>query len=130
MSVFQRIVTEIHEGMPLYTPVTRAQFEILSIDRNKGMLVFHVGTKTRIKVPRACWNGIPNFLRGKDWVRIGARHDVAPSGTLEEYLDKFWSEGKTHASAANYVASVLDYLGIVVLDRNRPSKIRLNPNQP
>ncbi len=125
MSVFERILKEIHEGIDLYTPVYRKPFTVDSIDAENGMVIFFVGTKTRIKIPRACWDGIPSFLRGKDWVKIGARHNTAPLGTFEEYLDQYWKQGKTHASGASYVVPVLEHLGIVEVDHSIPSKVRL-----
>jgi len=128
MSVFEKITREIHSGMVLYTPVRRARFTIEPFETDK--VIFLVGAKTKIKIPRACWDGIPNFLRGKGWVMIGSRHDAAPSGTLEEYLDQWWSEGKSHASGASYVVPVLEHLGIVEVDHNLPSKVRLSSNQP
>ncbi|MFP3985194.1 MAG: hypothetical protein ACLFU9_04420 [Candidatus Bathyarchaeia archaeon] len=93
MSVFEKITREIRAGETLRTPVRNAPFTIDSI--NTKHVVFFVGAKTKIKIPRACWDGIPNFLKGKDWVKIGARHDIAPNGTFEEYLDQYWSEGKS-----------------------------------
>ena len=128
MSVFEKVTREIHSGMVLYTPVRRASFTIDSVETDK--VVFFVGAKTRIKIPRACWDGIPTFLRSKGWVMIGSRHDTAPSGTFEEYLDQWWSQGKTHASGASYVVPVLEHLGIVEVDHNMPSKVRLSSNQP
>ena len=122
MSVFERIMKEIHSRMVLYTPVDRHSFKIFF---DKEEVVFFVGAKTRIKIPRACWDGIPSFLRGKDWVKIGARHNTAPLGTFEEYLDQYWKQGKTHASGASYVVPVLEYLKIVEVDHNRPSKVKL-----
>ena len=123
MSVFEKVTREIRAGMALRTPVRNAPFTIDSKDAKH--IVFLVGTTTRIKIPRACWDGIPNFLRGKGWVKIGAKHDVAPSGTFEEYLDQYWSEGKSHASGASYVVPVLEHLGIVEVDHRIPSKIKL-----
>lgn len=123
MSVFEKVTREIHAGMTLRTPVRNAPFTIDSIDAKH--VVFFVGAKTRIKIPRACWDEIPDFLRGKGWVKIGAKHDVAPSGTFEEYLDQYWSEGKSHASGASYVVSVLEHLEIVEVDHRIPSKIKL-----
>jgi len=125
MSVFERITTDLRSGMVLTTPVERVQFTINSIDAEKGMVVFSVGAKTPVGIPRKCWNGIPDFLRGKGWVLIGSRYDTAPIGTLQEYLDQWWSEGKTHTSDAGYVASVLEYLKIVEVDHCRPSKVKL-----
>ena len=67
----------------------------------------------------------PIFLEAEDGIEIGAKHDVAPIGTFEEYLDQFWEEGKTHASGASYVVPVLEHLGVVEVDHTIPSKISL-----
>jgi hypothetical protein len=123
MSVFEKVTREIRAGMVFHTPVRNASFTIDSIDAKH--VVFFVGAKTRIKIPRACWDGIPHFLRGKGWVEIGGKHDVAPSGTFEEYLDQYWSEGKSHASGASYVVPVLEHLELVEVDHRIPSRIRL-----
>lgn len=129
MTVFDRIMKEIRSGTVLYTPVQNRQFTIKSVDAEK--LVFFVGAKTKIEVPKACWNGIPDFLKGRDWVRIGAKHECTRKvliGSLERYLDE--CPNKTSASAGSYVASVLKHLKIVEVDHQRPSKVRLNLNQP
>jgi len=124
MSVFEKVTREIHSGMVLYTPVGRARFTIGSVETDK--VVFLVGaTESKIKIPRVCWDGIPAFLRGKGWVKIGPRHDTAPTGSFEEYLDQWWSQGKTRRSGASYVVPVLEHLGIVEVDHNKPSKIKL-----
>ena len=123
MSIFEIVLKEIHEGMILHTSVERVQFEIKSVDSDK--LVFSVGAKgTLIPIPMAIWNDIPNFL-GRDWVRIGMKYGVAPKGSLQDFIDHHPSRGTQHSSDANYVASVLDYLKIVEVDPNRPSKVRL-----
>jgi hypothetical protein len=123
LSIFEIVTREIRAGNTFHTPVREVPFTIDSIDPKH--VTFCVGAKTRIKIPRACWDGVPNFLRGRGWVEIGAKHDVAPRGTFEEYLDLFWSEGKTHASGASYVVPILEHLGIVEVDHRIPSKIRL-----
>jgi hypothetical protein len=124
MSVFDKVLKGIKKGMVLHTPVKRKQFSVYSVDDEK--LVFFVGAKTKIEVPRACWDGIPSFLKGREWVKIGAKHETTKNvlpGSLERYLDG--CPNKTSASAAEYVAPVLKYLNIVEVDPSRPSKIRL-----
>jgi hypothetical protein len=126
MSVFERIVKEIPNESVLYTPVRHSRFIVKCVDPIKEKVVFFVGAKTKIEVPKACWNGIPDFLRGRDWVKIGAKHESTVNvliGSLERYLDK--CPNKTSASAGSYVASVLEHLGIVEVDEDRPSRVRL-----
>lgn len=84
MTLFERIQKEIPDGLVLKTPVVGKRFKVKSIESER--LVFFVGTKTKIKVSKACWNGIPDFLKGKDWVKIGAKHGVTTKveeGTLK-----------------------------------------------
>jgi hypothetical protein len=124
MSIFERITREIHNGMILFTPVQRKPFRIESVEPDK--LVFFVGDKTRIPIPRTIWNDIPDFLRSRDdWVRIGVKRDVAPEGSLQEYIDHHPSRGTQHSADANYVVSVLDHLKIVDVKRSPPSAVKL-----
>jgi hypothetical protein len=123
MSVFERILKEIPKGMIFRTPVKKKQFEIRSVEPEK--LVFFVGTKTLIPMPKDIWNDIPNFLRGKEWVRIGAKYDVAPEKSLQEYIDQHPSRGTQHSSDANYVTSVLEYLKIVYVKHRPTSEVKL-----
>ena len=123
--MFDRIQKEIPKGLLLYTPVLRSKFEVKSIEPER--LVFLAG-KTNIEVSRTCWNGITDFLEGKDWVRIGALHDTLekiPEGTLERYLRENSSKDKSKESQASYVASLLEHLGIAEVHHGRPSQIRL-----
>ena len=142
MSVFERIAKEIPLGKEMHTPVKKKPFRINFIDAEKKMVYFSagkgleripVGFKTPIHIPERCFDGIPNFLRGKGWILIGPRYGTAPIGTLQEYLDFVgWGQGsvgsdqkKSHTSDANYVASVLEHLKIVEVDPDTPSKVRL-----
>jgi len=61
MLVFERILKEIHNGMILLTPVMRKPFKIQSVKPDK--LVFFVGCKTLIPIPRAMWDDIPKRAR-------------------------------------------------------------------
>ena len=129
MSLFESVRRRIPPDTALCTPVKRCKFRI---NYEKDAIVFlkDANKKPFSKTPRICWDGIPDFLRGKGWVRIGPNFGVAPEKSLQEYLDRFWSQGKTHSSEANNVASVLEHLGIVEIDHNRPSKVRLIVNTP
>lgn len=125
MSIFERIKSEIPSGTVLYTPVWKVKFTVY-VEADK--VVFSVGSKpSLLPLLRACWDGIPDFLTPKRWVRIGANKGPLPKGSLQEYDDKFHSQGKPSQFEANYVASVLEHLKIVEVDpRRRPfSKVRL-----
>lgn len=106
----------------MYTPSKEARFNVYPVEND--IVPFVVGTGRRIKVPKTCWDGIPNFLRGKSWIRIGATHGKAPPDLFEEHLDSY--KHPSHPSWASYVVPVLEHLGVVEVDRRvRPSKIKL-----
>ena len=123
MSIFESITKEIHEGKILHAPVMNNPFEVKSVDDKE--VVFFV-RKTNIEVSKECWNGLPDFLMNKGWVLIGANHIASAKldeGTLEKYL-RYCTKAKSKHSQASYVASLLEYLKIVEVDHNRPSKVR------
>jgi hypothetical protein len=125
VTLFERIRKEIPDGLVLKTLVVGNRFKVKSVESER--LVFFVGTKTDIAVSKACWNGIPNFLKGKGWVKIGAKHEVTVNVynfTLEKYLRECTSS-KSRPSQGIYVASLLEYLKVAEVDHNRPSKLRL-----
>jgi hypothetical protein len=124
MSLFDRVRKEIPAGTVFLTPVKRCRNRI---DYENDNVVFFKDTNKKpfSKTPRVCWDGIPEFLKNKGWVKIGANYGTAQQGSLQEYIDRFHSQGKTHSSEANDIASILERLGIIEIDRNRPAKIRL-----
>ena len=130
MSLFDRLRREIPPGTVLRTPVRGYPFRI-KYEKDKVVFFKNANEEPFSKIPRICWDGIPEFLRrNRDWVRIGPNFGPARKATLQEYLDGFWRQGKTHSSEANHVASVLEHLGVVEIDRSRPSKVRLIVNSP
>ncbi len=87
-----------------------------------GHVVLVVGSGKECRVHADCWNGIPDFLRGRGWVRIGATHSSSGNETLQSYLD-----GRADWYTASYVASVLVHAGIAEVDAGTPNKIMLMP---
>ena len=118
MDVVSQLMLKIKPGQVLYTPIQKKPFKIKSISQSGIVLI--IGKKWITPIPVDCWNGIPNYLKGKGWVEIGAIHGISKPGTLENYIDGFIPR-----SAGNYVASILEHAGIVKIDRNLPSKVRL-----
>lgn len=83
--------------------------------------MLRVGDGWPIHIPKDCWEGIPDFLRGRGWVLIGVTHGEPPHGTLDDYLQQF-----THGtSEASYVPPILERILLVQLDRSKPNKIHL-----
>lgn len=129
MSLFDRVRREIPSGTVFHTPVKRYQFRI-GYKKDKVVFFKGINEKPFSKTPKICWDRIPNFLeeegqKNKGWVRIGGVFGTPEKGTLQDYLDKFHQQGKTHSTEAGHTASVLEHLGIVEVDPNSPSKIRL-----
>jgi len=66
-----------------------------------------------------------DYLRGKDWIRVGANRDTRGNpGTLDWYL-------KQHVvrQTANYVAALLAHAQVLELDDARPARVRLRPTR-
>lgn len=121
MNVMRILMGKLKDGDKLGTPARSKEFTVEHISGAEVVLLIGKGRET--KIPAECLNGIPNFLRGKDWVEIGAIHDYnCKPGSLEDYINNSKPE-KT--SVGNYVASILEHAGIVDIDRRPPSKVRL-----
>lgn len=119
MSIIDEIKRTISSGEVFYTSSRRAPFTVEKVDT--AGVTFRVGEgKWKVTVPAECLEGIPSYLRGKGWVRIGSIHDVAEEGTLEAYLDKYVSR-----SSSSYVVPLLERIKIIKVQRSRPAKIKL-----
>jgi len=124
MNVIKILMGKLKDGEKLGTPVRSKEFIVKHISKVGAILLIGKGRKTTI--PSKCLNGIPNFLKGKDWVEIGAIHEYASKpGTLEHYIN---SSKPEKTSIGNYVASILEHAEIVDIDRKPPSKVRLRSN--
>jgi hypothetical protein len=104
----------------LTTLTETASFVVHSIDANGVVLLF--GPKaTPTPFSWDCLEGAADFLRGRDWVPVGANRVLAGNpGTLDEYLKQ-----RVPRQTANYVAVLLERAGVVELDRGRPARVRL-----
>lgn len=122
MNVMGILMSELVDGDKLGTPARNKEFTVEHIAEAEIVLLIGKGRETTL--PAECLNGIPNFLKGKDWVEIGAIHDYnCKPGSLEDYINNSKPE-KT--SVGNYVASILEHTGIVDIDRTLPSKVKLS----
>jgi hypothetical protein len=107
-------------GSQLPTPTGRATFEIGEMTADSLVLLFGP-KKTRTPISWACLEGISDYLRGRQWIRIGANRDVqGDREALDGYL-----KGFIKRQTADYVAVVLERAGVVELDRGRPARVRL-----
>jgi len=124
MSVFDRVRKGIPSGTVLETPVYRREFRI-DYEGDKVVLFKDAKRKPFSKIPKICWDGIPDFLERQGWVKIGEVFGTPEKGTLQHYLDYFHRQGKTGSTEAGKVASILQRLRIVEVDPKPPSKVRL-----
>ena len=120
MSILEKIKRNISPKTVLYTPSRRFPFTVEKVDAEG--VTFRVGAgKWKITVPAECLEGVPNYLKGRGWVKIGAVHGTADKGTLEAYLDKY-----VLRSSSSYVVPLLDQIGVVKVQHSRPAKIKLS----
>ena len=96
------------------------QFQVIHIDGEK-VLIKTGKTPSKLKIPASALEEVPDFLRGKGWIRIGAVHEITDEPSLDTFLKRF-SHG---TSLASYVAPLLELAEIVETDRDRPAKMRL-----
>jgi hypothetical protein len=119
-SVQTAILTAIPPGTQLPTPTGRAQF-VVSEHASHGLIILLGPKRTSTTLSWQCLEGIPVFLRGRDWIRVGANRDVNNRDlTLDGYL-----KGCVKRQTADYVAVVLQRAGIVELDPAVPARVRL-----
>jgi len=120
MSVMKRIAELIPVGSRLNTPSGSSEFEITELSSKR--IIVTVGERnTRIAIPGSCFENSVAFLKGKDWVRIGAIHSFSYPGSFDAYIKDF-TKG---VSAASYVSPILEKAGIVQINPIRPAKIKL-----
>ncbi len=125
MNAMRILMGKLKDGDKLVTPVRSKEFIVEHISETEVMLI--IGEGWRNTISAKCLNGIPNFLKDKDWVEIRATHsNESKPGTLEAYLNYYKLERK---GISNYVASILEYAEIVDIDRKLPSKVRLSKNK-
>ena len=119
------ILRRVAPGVRLTTPSRRVPFMVEEVDP-RGVVLRVGRTGSRIRIPAECLEGVPDFLRDKGWVRIGAIHGKPCKGSLEDYLQQF-----THGtSVASYVVPILERISIVQVDRRRPARVRLVEERP
>lgn len=110
----------VRTGEQLCTPTGRGVFEVAPNTDECFVLLLGEG-QWRTPLPWRALEGIPEFLRGRDWVRIGSQYSTASmEGTLDAYL-KYYLKRVT----AGWVAVVLEKARVVEIDRTRPAKVRL-----
>jgi hypothetical protein len=115
------IRAQISPGTRLPTPTGRSTFIVHELNA-RGIVLLLGPTRAWTPLSWNCLEGIPELLRNRGWMRIGANRDVRGNpGTLDAYL-----KGCLKRQTADYIAVVLERAGLVDLDRESPARIRLS----
>jgi hypothetical protein len=79
------------------------------------------GKEAWTPLPWDAFEAIPDFLRGRGWVRVGGVFEVNGNpDTLDGFLKKYLKR-----ATAGWVAVILERAGVVEVDRARPARVRL-----
>lgn len=113
------VESEIHRAVPAGTTLTTyrqgAQFVIAEYDADGLVLLLGTG-RHRTRLPWACLEGIPAFLKGQGWVVAGGQFSTEDEAdTLDEYLKRWLKR-----DVARWLVRVLDVAGLVEVDAGRP----------
>jgi hypothetical protein len=75
-------------------------------------------------LPWRAMEGVPEFLRGRGWVRVGGVYSTdSAAGSLDEYLKAYLNRATT-----DWVAVLLERAAVLAIDRSRPARVKLNSN--
>ena len=111
----------VRPGQTFATNSGRATFVVEALGAEGVVLGVGEAFAHKIVTPWAALEGLPGFLRGGSWVRVGSVHSAdAVAGSLDGYLQQFSSR-----SAGSYVPVVLESAGVVDINRGRPATVRL-----
>ena len=110
----------VSPGELLPTPTGRGRFKVERYTPEG--LVLLLGTKEAwTPLPWRAMEGVPDLLRGRDWVAIGSLYSTdSQPGSLDEYLKSFLKR-----ATAGWVAVVLERAGVLAIDRSRPARVKL-----
>ena len=118
MDIYYEICNRISLGTIFETPSGRSEFKWIHSDLLCVML--EVGSKKIIiTIPSHCFQKLADFLKGREWVEIGATHGTPPSGSVDELLQK--CAGR---SVASYMIPIFERVGFVEVSRKRPMRVR------
>lgn len=119
-SVERAICDMVVAGDRLETVPGGAPFTVGAIDE-KGVTLLLGAGRWPARLGWPCIEGVPRFLGGRGWVRIGTTYTSSGDvDTLDGYL-----KGFTKVATAGWVAALLARAGVVELDRGRPARVRL-----
>jgi len=119
-TVERAVRASVVRGDRLNTPTGRGTFTVAQVDTD-GVVLLLGKKEAWTRLSWASLEGIPGFLRGRGWTKIGSLYETtADPETLDGYL-------KDHVkrATAGWVAVLLERAGVVEIDRERPAAVRL-----
>jgi hypothetical protein len=110
-------------GEVMVTPSGRGHFQVAHYAAEKIVLLLGE-TEAQTPLRWRALEEIPDYLRGRDWVRIGSVYFTGSHlpGSLDEHLKRY-----TKTATASWVAVLLERAAVITIDRSRPARIRLRP---
>lgn len=114
------IRASLHPPADLRTPAQGARFTFQEMNTD-GIVLLLGAKRAHTALDWECLEGIPDYLRGKGWMKIGTKFEVnGEAHTLDIYL-----KACIKRATAGWVAALLEAAGIVEISRNRPAELRL-----
>jgi hypothetical protein len=112
----------VSPGDLLATPSGRGQFTVAEYTA-RGIVLLLGEKQARTPLPWQALEQVPDFLRGRGWVRIGSLYSTGSTpGSLDAHLKTFLK-----TATAGWIAVVLEKAGVITVDRTRPARIKLRP---
>ena len=123
MGPVERVVRAAYQPPVRLVTAARGAPFVLKAIRRDGLVILLGRQEAHTPITWECLEGVPNFLRGRGWVRIGSRFETdADPGTLDEYM-----KGCIKRATAGWIAAFLEGAGVVEIFRGRPTRVRLRP---
>ena len=118
--VEQAVRAAVVPGQPLQTPTGRGTFSVARYT-TEGLVLLLGAKQAWTPLPWAAVEEIPEFLRGRAWVRIGSTYSTdAIEGTLDAHLKRFLAR-----ATGGWVAVLLERAGVLEIDRSAPARVKL-----
>ena len=119
--VEQAVRAAVAPGEALQTPTGRGTFSVARYTSD-GLVLLLGAKEAWTPLPWTALEEIPDFLRGRSWVRIGSTYATdAIEGTLDAHLKRFLAR-----ATGGWVAVVLERAGVLDIDRTPPARIKLS----
>lgn len=109
----------VSPGELLATPTGRGQFKVAHYT-TEGLVLLLGAKEAWTPLPWQAMEGVPNFLRGRDWVAIGGLYSTdSQPGSMDEYMKSYLKR-----ATAGWVAVVLERAEVLVINRSRPARVK------